>query len=115
MLTSLGVTIYIIFIMMTIVLLVRDRKYPKATKTGSKSIPVSPKDMKLAIIIVLCTYLAYYFIGYLLKTDALNAFTLHRNGISISFIGIFLLLVTSLLVGYIIDVIRKSADKKKNE
>lgn len=100
--------IYIAFIMITMYLVVRDRKYPKISKEVNKIIAVSSEDKKLAIIILLCTYFVYYLIGYLFKTDMLNAFTLRKSGFSISFIGIPLLIVTSVLVGKIIDVIRKN-------
>lgn len=107
--------IYIAFIMITMYLVVRDRKYPKISKEVNKKIAVSSKDKKLAIIILISTYYIYYLIGYLLKTDMLNAFTLRKSGVSISFIGILLLLITSVLVGKIIDVIRKKMDKRKNQ
>ncbi len=71
--------IYIAFIMVTMYLVVRDRKCPKITKEVNIKGLDSSKDKKLAIIILLCTYFAYYFIGYLLKTDILNAFTFRKN------------------------------------
>ncbi len=107
--------IYIAFIMVTMYLVVRDRKYSKITREVNGKDPVSSEDKKLAIIILLCTYFVYYFIGYLLKTDILNAFTFRKNGVSISFIGIFLLIITSLLVRKIINIIREKISKRKNE
>ena len=66
------------------------------------------KDKKLSLIIVLGTYFVYANIGWLFKTDALNAITIYRTGIGISFIGILLLFCTSLLVGYIVERMRKN-------
>ena len=106
--------LYIAFIMITMYLVVRDMKYPKLPKEVTKKIPVSSKYKKVAIIIVLCTYLFYYLIGNLLKTDMPIAFTLNKNGSSISFIGLFLLFVTSVLVGHIFDAVKKKTHKKKN-
>jgi hypothetical protein len=65
------------------------------------------KDKILAILIVLGTYFVYYFIGYLFNTDVLNAVTFRKNGMTISFIGIFILFATPFFVIYIIQVIRK--------
>lgn len=102
--------VYIAFIMITMYLVVRDRKYPKSTK----KIPVSSEVKRRAIIILFCTYFVYYLIGYLFKTDILNAITFRKDGASISFIGIALLLITYVLVEKIIDAIRKKIDKRKN-
>ncbi len=52
---------------------------------------------------MLSTYGIYYFIGYLLNTDILNAITPHKNGFSVSFVGIFLLIGTSCFLVYVIE------------
>lgn len=71
------------------------------------------KDKKIAIIIVLGTFSFYYVIGYLFNTDIFTAFTNHKNGMSISIIGITLIFSTSLLIAYITNIIKKYVDKKK--
>jgi uncharacterized membrane protein YraQ (UPF0718 family) len=68
------------------------------------------KDKILAILMVLGTYFVYYF---LFNTDVLNAVTFRKNGMTISFIGIFILFATPFFVIYIIQVIRKYIDKRK--
>lgn len=71
------------------------------------------KDKKIAFIITIGTFCFYYVMDYLFKTDVLSAVTFHKHGITISFIGIFLLFTTSLLIGYVTNTIRKSVKKKK--
>ena len=100
--------------MITMKLVIRDRKYPKNTKEVNKKIPVSSEEKKRAIIILFCTYFVYYLIGYKLKTDILNAITFRKYGTTISFIGIALLLITYALVEKIIYVIRMKINKRKN-
>jgi hypothetical protein len=73
------------------------------------------KDMILAFLTLIGTYFVYYYIGYLLNTDVLNAVTYRKDGMTISFIGFFLLFITSVFVFYIIEVIRKYIDKRKNQ
>jgi hypothetical protein len=58
-------------------------------------------------VVMLAVYFMYYFIGFLFNTDMFNAITPQENGVSFSFIGIFLLLVTSLLILNVIDKYRK--------
>ena len=65
----------------------------------------------LSILVIFSVYFVYYFIGYLVNTDILNAITPHRNGFSISFYGIFLLFGTSLLVVYFIGKYREKRKK----
>jgi len=65
----------------------------------------------LSILVIFSVYFVYYFIGYLVNTDILNAITSHRNGFSISFIGIFLLFGTSFLVVYFIGKYREKRKK----
>lgn len=72
------------------------------------------KDKKLSLIIVLGVFVAYYVIGYIFKTDILNAITFRRHGFSISFVGIFLLLTTTILIAYIVEAARKYIEKRKN-
>lgn len=102
--------IYITFIILTMFLIVRDRRNSIKNKDINERIVVNAKDKKLAFIIVLCTMLIYYIIGYIFKTDIFNAITLRKNGVSFSFIGMILLFITSLLIGYIVDIIRKKRE-----
>jgi uncharacterized membrane protein (DUF485 family) len=85
------------------------------TPACHKDIVANPRDKKVALIIVLSTMLIYYIIGYIFKTDILNAITLRKNGVNFSFIGIVLLFITSIVIGNIIDFIRKSRERKQNQ
>lgn len=82
----------------------------KSTKNRDiiKYIVNNPKDTRISISIVLCTIFAYYVLGYILKTDILNAVTIRKNGVSFSFIGIFLLIITSSIIGYIFNIIKSN-------
>jgi len=107
--------IYIVFIMLTVSLIVRDKRNSKKNKEVNEIIAVNPRDKKIALLIVLCTMLIYYFIGYIFNTDIVNAIALRKNGVSFSFIGMILLLITSLFIGYIIDIIRKHSERNQNQ
>jgi hypothetical protein len=65
------------------------------------------KDKLLAILIVLGIYFVYYVIGYLFNTEVLNAVTVRKHGMSISFVGIFMLFATSFFIVYLIKAFRK--------
>lgn len=95
------ILIYIIFIMVTMFLIVKDKKGSKKNEKMNKG------NKKTALLIVLCTMLAYYLIGYILNTDVLNVFTLKENGISFSFIGMILLFITYIALRCVIDIIKK--------
>ena len=94
---------YIAIIILTMLSLAKDGR----NSQRNKNIKFNPKDKKIALLIVLGIMFFYYIIGYIFKTDILNAITLRRNGVSFSFLGMILLIATSLLVVYIIEVIRK--------
>lgn len=76
--------------------------------------PINPLNKKMVFIILITVYFIYFIIGLIFKTDILNAVTFRRNGMSISFIGILLLIFTTLLIGYIIEIIMKKISKTKN-
>ena len=97
--------IYISLIILTCLLLVKDRKKLKKNKGINN---ITPKDKKIAILIVLSTILLYYILGYIFKTDILNFITFRKHGVTYSFIGLLLLVSTSLFIVYIIEVIKKS-------
>jgi hypothetical protein len=73
------------------------------------------KDMILGVLTFLGTYFFYYYIDYLFNTDVLNVVTIRKNGTTISFIGFFLFLITSVFVLYIIEIIRKYIEKRKKQ
>jgi hypothetical protein len=75
--------------------------------------PINPLNKKMVFIILITVYFIYFIIGLIFKTDILNAVTFRRNGMSISFIGILLLIFTTLLIGYIIEIIGKRIGKTK--
>lgn len=62
------------------------------------------------IIFIMLTMLLYYIIGYIVKTDILNAITLRKSGVS--FIGVILLFVTSMMITYIVEFIKKDRENK---
>lgn len=103
MYSILGV-IYLLFIILTMFLIVRDKKNPR--KIG-ESTQANKAEKKVALLIILCTMLMYYIIGYIFNTDILNFITFRKNGVSFSFIGMGLLVITSLFIGYIINYIEK--------
>lgn len=107
MYSILGV-IYVVFILLTMFLIVRDKKNARRI---SKSIEPNKADRKVALLIILCTMLMYYVIGYIFNTDILNFITFRKNGVSFSFIGMGLLLITSLFIGYIINYIEKNSKR----
>lgn len=104
--------VYILFILVTMFLLVRDKRYLKKNKADNEKILITFKDKKIAILIILCTMLIYYIIGCIFKTDIFNVITVRKNGASVSFIGIILVLITSMMIGFMIDAIRKKREKK---
>lgn len=106
--------IYITFIILTMFLIVRDRRNSIKNKDANKRIAVNPRDKKIALLIVLCTMLIYYIIGYIFKADIFNVITLRKNGVSFSFIGMILLFITSLSIGYIVDIIRRKREGAKD-
>lgn len=61
----------------------------------------------LLIVVMLGVYLMYYLVGILFDTEIFNAITLQDNGFSVSFIGVILLVVTSVLVTKFIPNIKK--------
>ena len=105
--------IYISFIMFTLFLVVKDKSNSYKNKDYNKNKAVNPIDKKIALLIVLCTMFMYYIIGYLFKTDILNAITFRKNGVSYSFIGVILLFVTTLIIGYVIEKISKSRERRE--
>lgn len=54
------------------------------------------------VIIIVTVYLVFFSIGKLINTDILNAITFYKDGFTISFIGVILLLVTSNIIYFII-------------
>lgn len=98
--------IYIAFIIITMYLVVRDRKHPKITKEVTKKAMINSKTDKLTIIVGICTYVIYNIIGCLLKTDILIPVTVRKSGGSISFVGIILWVVTTLLIRFIIKIMK---------
>ena len=104
--------IYILFIIATMYLIVRDKRNSLRSKSGKESEQVALKDKKIALLIIVSTMLLYYVIGYFLKTDMLNAITPRRNGVTFSFIGVALLLITSLAISYIVEKFRKNKKDK---
>ena len=65
----------------------------------------------LLIVVMLVVYFMYYFTGLLFDTDIFNAITPQNNGFSVSFIGIILLVITSVLIIKFIEKYRKSTSK----
>jgi hypothetical protein len=57
----------------------------------------------LDVFLFISIYLAYYFIGYLLHNEMLSSFTFKGDGLTISFVGIILLIGTFLLIRYVIN------------
>jgi hypothetical protein len=73
------------------------------------------KDIILGVLIFLGIYFFYYYIDHLFNTDVLNFITIRKDGTTFSFIGFFLFLITSVFVLYMIEVIRKYIDNRKNQ
>ena len=103
--------IYIAFIIITMFLLVKDKKYYKKNKDDNENVSINSKDKKIAFLIVIGTMLFYYIIGYIFKTDILNAITLRKNGVTFSFLGVFLLFITSILTSFLVEPIKKNRNK----
>lgn len=99
--------LYIVFILLTLFLLVRDNKNSRKNITASGN----SVDKKIALIILLTTMLVYYVLGWLFNADFINAITFRKNGVTFSLLGALLLIVTSLGVGYIVDAISKKSKK----
>lgn len=107
--------IYIIFIIGTMFLILKDSKNSKGNRAVNKEITTNKKYKKIARIIVPCTMLIYYIIGRIFKNDIFNAITVTDNGCSISFIGIILVFITSIAILFIYDFIRKRREEKENQ
>lgn len=99
--------IYIIFIIGTMFLVVKDRKNSNKNHNINKRVVANSRDKKIALIIVSFTMLIYKIIGYIFKTDIFNFITYRKNGFSVSFIGLVLLFFTSIVIGNIIDILGK--------
>lgn len=56
----------------------------------------------LDTIIITTIYIVYYFIGYLLHNDVISPISFKDDRLTISFVGLFLLLGTFTLVRYMI-------------
>jgi hypothetical protein len=61
-------------------------------------------------VVLLVVYFMFYITGLIFNTDMLNAITPGENGFSVSFIGILLLLITSIVV---LKIINKVQPKKQ--
>lgn len=108
--------IFIVLIIILPVSLVFCREPSEIVKEDNKNILRTFNDGKLGIIIVLCINVVSHVIDYLFNTDMISAFTYHKNGgMTISFIGIFILIATSILVIFIRKIIIEYLDKKKNQ
>ena len=104
--------IFILFIIGTMTLLIKDWKYAKINKEDN--VKINPKDKKLTIVIILFTQLVFYLIGRFLKTDKFNMITFYKDGINISFEAIFLVFFISKIVAYTIEPF-KNKDKNKEQ
>ena len=105
--------IYISFIIVTMFLLVKDRNTYKKNKDSTKNILLNPNDKKIAFLIVICIMLFYYIMGYIFKTDILNPITFRKNGVTFSFIGVILLFISSILITFVIEFIKKKKIQNK--
>jgi hypothetical protein len=73
------------------------------------------KDKILGVLTFLGIYFFYDYLDYLFNTDILNAVTVRKHSTTISFIGFFLFIITSVFVLYMIEVIRKYIEKRKKQ
>jgi Na+/H+-translocating membrane pyrophosphatase len=90
--------------------IIKEKKhYKKHIDNNEKNLT---NDKRIGILIILSIIFIYYIIGYIFKTDILNVITLRKNGISISFVGIILVFITSVLVIFIINFTNNT---KKNK
>ena len=105
--------IFIALIIMLPISLVFGRENSEIVKEGNKNISINSNNTKFTIIIMVCINFVCHVIDYLLNTDMISAVTYHKNGgMTISFVGIFILIVASILVS---GVTIKYLEKKKNQ
>jgi hypothetical protein len=62
-------------------------------------------DKRLKLLVCLGTLLVLYFLGH--YSDILSVVTFHKNGSTISFIGIILWLIISSIIYYVIQDYKK--------
>ena len=103
--------IFIVLIIMKRISLVFGKGNSEIIKSSNKNISINSKDMKLIILIMVCINFVCHVIDYLFNTDMISAITYHKGGgMTISFIGVFILLITYLLIISMIYL-----EKKKNQ
>ena len=106
--------IFIALIIMLPISLVFGRENSVIVKEGNKNISVNSNNTKLTIIIMVCINCICHVIDYLLNTDMISAVTYHKNGgMTFSFVGIFILIVASILVIVVRKTIIEYLDKKE--
>ena len=91
--------IFIVLIIMMPISLDFGKEYSEIVKESNKNISINSEDTKQIILIMACINFVCHIIDYIFKTDMISAVTFHENGgTTISFIGIFILLATYLLI-----------------
>ncbi|VYU32817.1 hypothetical protein [Clostridium tertium] len=98
--------VILLVVVFGLVMIVKDNKLVNKRKEESKN-NITKKDKRSAYIIILSTIIGYYILSYLLDLDILNFITFRKNGSTFSFIGLILLIVTSLIISFIYENIKR--------
>ena len=106
--------VFLLVVVFGLVMIVKDNKLVNKRKEESKN-NITKKDKRSAYIIILSTIIGYYILSYLLDLDILNFITFRKNGSTFSFIGLILLIVTSLIISFIYENIKRKIQYIKDK
>ena len=104
----------LLIIVFGLFMIVRDKKSDNIRKNEELKNNITKKDKRVVYIIIFSTVVGYYILSYLLDLDILNFITFRENGITFSFVGLILLVGTSLIIGLIYEKLKNKRIENTN-
>lgn len=104
----------LLIIVFGLFMIVRDKKSDNIRKNEELKNNITKKDKRVVYIIIFSTVVGYYILSYLLDLDILNFITFRENGITFSFVGLILLVGTSLIIGLIYEKLKNKRIENNN-
>ncbi|TGY41511.1 hypothetical protein E5347_12335 [Clostridium sartagoforme] len=105
---------WLLIIVFGLFMIVRDKKSDNIRKNEELKNNITKKDKRVVYIIIFSTVFGYYILSYLLDLDILNFITFRENGITFSFVGLILLVSTSLIIGLIYEKLKNKRIENNN-
>lgn len=96
----------LLIIVFGLFMIVRGNKSDNIRKNEELKNNITKKEKRVVYIIIFSTVVGYYILSYLLDLDILNFITFRENGITFSFVGLILLVGTSLIIGLIYEKLK---------